>query len=971
MTKRSLEQIQEALRAQLTELYNVPLHDISLSSDLDVVKRMQDYRDGKEPGGWNYDPGSRSSFISGGGGRGSSISGSGRSSAPGAPKVWRRGGEPVAPPANKPAPPNVWRKGEALPKPAEPSIGSQVGKVPKKKLDEPVDLSKEFEKIKPAAKKEKSAAPEFSADKKDRMGRKEPTMTQNNEPELRADRRPDRIVEPSSDVKAPGAKGWVGGAAGAVGALSGAGYLYGKYQDEQSKAEQDAAYREVYGKEPPTPAPLKKSGVLKPADPDNPDYAPLKEAKPQPIYSKKQYIAWAKKYSKLYDVPLSVVLHAMQKETGSYDANTAAGIRGPKTRYGQAVGVMQLMPKFFPKLKPEDFVDPEKNIEAGTKELARLYNTYKDPKAALAAYNMGENRDSFREWLKTRDSKLLPKQTREYINGNPKKGTLGYIDDPKVQIAQLDPETTKDKVARVATDVVSTLAGAGSAEAKPSRDEKKVKVAVHPQLKPDASEFDPSRLQDLDPEFAGRLKSALDAYGKPLRVTSATRTPIEQTQAFKNWATGKSPFPASKELSAHKGFAIDVDKNDLAKFHQWLQAEKKAGRDYGLETGYEWKKKDPVHLQARDWRTIEKQREFDKYQDQDTKVAQVKPEVKRDEPVSKVEVPTAHPSGTYVQPDWSKYSYGDLGPLKKDSTGQWKTEDGKQTATDPKLIADLEKLPAAKSPSFIDRAISAITGGKDAKAEPATTVKKDTATSKDAEREKELGKLVRGVVGDLSGAPAASARDDYYRQQLEKAKQEQEKAKQEKAVAAEPEKKAVVSKVKKAAPRKAAVIEPEEKAEVPAVKVAAAAEPDKIDVKDLTKDQDGLASAIDTKVDQNAELVAQKQAEENQRKQEAERKAAEARAQAEADRLAAQERARQELDANRQAAMDRAKKAEPVQQTVSPSAGPGLKNMWDQGITALTGKQRVNLKDPRITLPESINTELQEILRLAGKKTKE
>jgi hypothetical protein len=45
--------------------------------------------------------------------------------------------------------------------------------------------------------------------------------------------------------------------------------------------------------------------------------------------------------------------------------------------------------------------------------------------------------------------------------------------------------------------------------------------------------------------------------------------------------------------------------------------------------------------------------------------------------------------------------------------------------------------------------------------------------------------------------------------------------------------------------------------------------------------------------------------------------------------------------------------------------------MWDKGIEAFTGKQRVNLRDPRITLPESINTELEEILRLAGKKTKE
>jgi hypothetical protein len=1038
MTKRSLDQIKESLAEQFNKF------------------RRRGDDPGPEMGGGSY----------------------GLGSVTRSPDVWSRGGKPIerppgsTPPAASPTPsvPNVWRKGEATPRPDNPPIGGLVGKTPKKKLDEPVDLAKEFEKRSNAApKKAQPKEPEeFSANKKDRMGRTEPTTTQNKEPELRADTRPDRIFEPSNDSSAPTWGGRVIGGVGTAGALGGAAYLWNKYKDEQNKAEKEKAYKEIYGPDAEMPVPREKPSVREPADPDNPDYENLKEEKTtkeksNTSYTKKQYIAWAQKYSRQYDVPLSVVLHAMQKETGSYDANTAASIRGPKTKYGQAVGVMQLMPRFFPKLKPEDFTDPEKNIEAGTRALARLYNTYKDPKAALAAYNMGENRDSFREWLKTRDSKLLPKQTREYIDGNPKKGTLGYVDDPKVQIAQLDPDTTKDKVARAATDVVATLTGSSSAEAKPSKDTEKTITSVNTKLVPSDKRI-AGRMENLDPEFRKRLEAALEKYPGELRVTSANRLPREQNKLYQDFINGLSKIPASKDLASHSGFAIDVDRGDLAKFHKWLQAEKKAGNDYGLETGLEWggKARDPVHIQARSWQTIEKQRQFDKNQEQGTQVAQNKPvdksrrqnqsadvekknkekelkdrlarelaaskqfdqpsggsakstPVKPEATPARPEVtPTqiagnnkpddtktkAHPAGTYVQPDWSKYSYGDLGPLKKDKNGVWKTEDGKQTATDPKLIADLEKLSPAKEPSIIDKAVASLPsflGGKDASAkskptpDPTTTKKdveqpKDASSASDVERGKALDKIIRGVAGDLSGATAADKRDEYYRQQLEKAKQE--KAERDKIEASKAEKKpeepAKKVKAKKAKSTKkadqprggsalaSAEREPDTVTIVPASPPPPPPVADKIDVKDLTTDQAGLAAVkTDTKVDQNAELVARKQAEENQRRQEAERKAAEARAQAEADRLAAQARAQQELEANRQAEIERAKKAAPIQQTAQQDSGSGFKNMWDKGIEAFTGKQRVNLRDPRITLPESINTELEEILRLAGKKTKE
>jgi hypothetical protein len=121
MYKRSLKQIEESLLATLNEI--------------------------RPGGGFEKEYPQKDT---GGGGGGVSPFGSSRVTTP---QVWSRGGEPIAPPASKPAP-NVWRKGEAPPKPPEPAIGSQVGKTPKKKLDEPVDLAKEFEKTKPAAKKE-------------------------------------------------------------------------------------------------------------------------------------------------------------------------------------------------------------------------------------------------------------------------------------------------------------------------------------------------------------------------------------------------------------------------------------------------------------------------------------------------------------------------------------------------------------------------------------------------------------------------------------------------------------------------------------------------------------------------------------------------------------------------------------------------------------------------------------------------
>ena len=61
---------------------------------------------------------------------------------------------------------------------------------------------------------------------------------------------------------------------------------------------------------------------------------------------------------------------------------------------------------------------------------------------------------------------------------------------------------------------------------------------------------------------------------------------------------------------------------------------------------------------------------------------------------------TQHPVGTVVKLDWSKTPYRDLGPLVKKPDGSWYTLDGKNRATDKKIISMAEKAsPVPKSSS--------------------------------------------------------------------------------------------------------------------------------------------------------------------------------------------------------------------------------------------------------------------------------
>jgi len=178
-------------------------------------------------------------------------------------------------------------------------------------------------------------------------------------------------------------------------------------------------------------------------DADKGGYREKAKVDEQTGYTKQQYANWARKYAKMYDVPLPLVLHVLNRETGHVDADTAASILGPKLKSGQrAVGVMQLNPgpediylKDFG-ISRKDLTNPEKNIQAGVRLLAKHYNTYnQNPQYALMAYNWGPT--AFKRWVDkganlARLKKYNP-ETYEYVYGSKEKGWSSYEGDLNLQ----------------------------------------------------------------------------------------------------------------------------------------------------------------------------------------------------------------------------------------------------------------------------------------------------------------------------------------------------------------------------------------------------------------------------------------------------------------------------------------------------------------------------------------------------------
>lgn len=173
-----------------------------------------------------------------------------------------------------------------------------------------------------------------------------------------------------------------------------------------------------------------------------------------PQYTKDQFLQWAKQYSDQYKVPLPLVLHSMYNETGWLkDPSKMVSAKSPTG----ARGVMQIQPEYAEKgygIKVQDLFDPQKNIEAGVRGLARYLEKYKTPEKALAAYNAGPGGAS--KFIQTGDIKFLKPETRKYIQN--------YKDDVIHNLEKFYPKD-KQKISQVATDILGTVVGAKSAQA--------------------------------------------------------------------------------------------------------------------------------------------------------------------------------------------------------------------------------------------------------------------------------------------------------------------------------------------------------------------------------------------------------------------------------------------------------------------------------------------------------------------------
>jgi len=111
------------------------------------------------------------------------------------------------------------------------------------------------------------------------------------------------------------------------------------------------------------------------------------DKKEKPKVTQAQIHAWAADASEKYGVPIQMVMHVLNKETGG--AANPAYATGAISNKG-AGGVMQIMPGTAKDNNVKNVFDPKENVYAGVKILARHYNNFdQNPVTALAAYNSG------------------------------------------------------------------------------------------------------------------------------------------------------------------------------------------------------------------------------------------------------------------------------------------------------------------------------------------------------------------------------------------------------------------------------------------------------------------------------------------------------------------------------------------------------------------------------------------------------
>lgn len=173
------------------------------------------------------------------------------------------------------------------------------------------------------------------------------------------------------------------------------------------------------------------------------------------------YYDYAHQMARKFKVPFSVVVHAMQKETGHLGDDWAKRAAAISKR--GAGGIMQVMPKTAKGLGIKDVFDPRQNIAGGVKYLGQLYNQFGgDPTKTLAAYNTGPgNLNKLINKYGDNYAAKLPKETRGYV--------AGY--SPALDQAQRPSDaasTIRNPYIDAATNVLAAITGSKDAIAAPS-----------------------------------------------------------------------------------------------------------------------------------------------------------------------------------------------------------------------------------------------------------------------------------------------------------------------------------------------------------------------------------------------------------------------------------------------------------------------------------------------------------------------
>jgi len=154
----------------------------------------------------------------------------------------------------------------------------------------------------------------------------------------------------------------------------------------------------------------------------------------------KPYMDLVGQYEQIHGLPKNYLASLLDIESGfKTDAI------GPKTKYGRAKGIAQIMEVFHPDLK--DPFDPEQAIPYAAGYLKKMYDRFGDWELAAAAYNWGESN------LARQGALYMPGETRNYLSklsgylaGEPEEGDVpppvqaSIPSEQKEQLDKIDPK---------------------------------------------------------------------------------------------------------------------------------------------------------------------------------------------------------------------------------------------------------------------------------------------------------------------------------------------------------------------------------------------------------------------------------------------------------------------------------------------------------------------------------------------------